>query len=87
MQFIGLRDTFAPDLHTGTSNLSVPIVLPKGRGGLQPELTLVYGTGQGSGPFDLRWSLGVPGFRGTRLSKSQSTNDEADVFLLSGPNS
>ena len=40
--FNGLEETFAPDLHTGTGNLSVPIALPMGRAGLKPELTLVY---------------------------------------------
>src|SRR5258705_4679121 len=56
----GLGETFAPDLHTGTGNLSVPIALPKGRAGLQPQLALVYSTGQGNGPFGMGWSLSVP---------------------------
>src|ERR1039457_1522820 len=57
----GLGDTFSPDLHTGTGNLSVPIALPPGRAGVQPELNLVYSTGNGNGPFGLGWALSIPG--------------------------
>jgi Salmonella virulence plasmid 65kDa B protein len=57
----GLGETFSPDLHTGTGNLSVPIAVPSGRAGLQPELVLVYSTGQGNGAFGLGWSLSVAG--------------------------
>src|SRR4051794_28714142 len=47
----GLGETFTPDPHTGTGNLTVPIVVPGGRRGHQPKLSLVYSTGSGSGPF------------------------------------
>jgi hypothetical protein len=33
----GIGETFSPDLHTGTGNFSVPIALPPGRNGFQPE--------------------------------------------------
>ena len=36
----GIGETFAPDLFTGTGNLTVPIALPPGRNGFQPELSL-----------------------------------------------
>ena len=35
----GLGEKFSPDLFTGTGNFSVPIALPPGRHGLQPQLT------------------------------------------------
>jgi hypothetical protein len=57
----GLGEKFAPDLFTGTGNFSLPIALPPGRNGLQPQLTLTYSTGNGNGPFGLGWSLSVPG--------------------------
>ena len=28
----GIGETFAPDLHTGTGNFTIPIALPPGRG-------------------------------------------------------
>src|SRR5262249_49234333 len=57
----GIGEKFSPDLHTGTGNFTVPIALPPGRHGFQPQLNLVYSTGQGNGPFGLGWSLSLPG--------------------------
>ncbi len=57
----GIGETFSPDLHTGTGNFTVPIALPPGRNGFQPQLNLVYSTGNGNGPFGLGWSLSIPG--------------------------
>ena len=53
----GLGETFAPDLFTGTGNFNVPLALPSGRNGFQPELSLVYSTGHPNGPFGLGWDL------------------------------
>jgi hypothetical protein len=57
----GIGETFSPDLHTGTGNFTVPIALPPGRNGFQPQLNLVYSTGNGNTPFGLGWSLSIPG--------------------------
>src|SRR3954453_10121286 len=57
----GIGETFSPDLHTGTGNFTVPIALPPGRNGFQPQLSLVYSTGHGNGPYGLGWSLTIPG--------------------------
>ena len=56
----GMGEKFAPDLHTGTGNFTVPISLPAGRNGFQPELSLVYSSGYGNSPFGLGWSMSVP---------------------------
>ena len=80
----GLGDTFSPDLHTGTGNLSVPIALPSGRAGLQPELTLVHSSGHGNGPFGLGWALSVPGVSRDTAKRIPVYDDSEDVFLLSG---
>jgi hypothetical protein len=87
----GLGEKFAPDLFTGTGNFSVPIALPPGRNGLQPQLTLTYSTGNGNGPFGLGWSLSVPGVsrktsHGIPRYNEHATADDSkrDVFLLSG---
>ena len=53
----GIGETFAPDLFTGTGNLTVPIALPAGRNGFQPQLSLAYSTGNGNGPFGLGWDV------------------------------
>lgn len=56
----GIGEKFAPDLFTGTGNFTVPIALPPGRNGFQPQLSLVYSTGAGNGPFGMGKSLQLP---------------------------
>jgi hypothetical protein len=86
----GIGETFSPDLHTGTGNFTVPIAMPPGRNGFQPQLSLVYSTGNGNGPYGLGWSLTIPGVsRKTskgmpRYRNDPSSGQESDTFLLSG---
>jgi hypothetical protein len=49
----GIGEKFAPDLHIGTGNFTVPIAVPAGRNGFQPQLNLVYSTSHENGP--LAW--------------------------------
>ena len=80
----GIGEKFAPDLHTGTGNFSVPISLPPGRSGLQPTLSLSYSTGSGNGPFGLGWSLSVPGVTRQTSKGLPRYDDAGDIFVLSG---
>ncbi|WP_314411719.1 SpvB/TcaC N-terminal domain-containing protein [Streptomyces kroppenstedtii] len=87
----GLGEKFAPDLFTGTGNMSVPLSIPAGRQGATPSLALGYSTGNGNGPFGLGWQLGLPGVsRKTShgvpryVDATGPAGDPADVFLLSG---
>ncbi len=86
----GLGETFSPDLHTGTGNFTIPIALPPGRNGFQPQVSLVYSTGNGNGPFGLGWGLSLPGVsrktsRGIpRYGDEQGPLIQRDTFLLSG---
>jgi len=57
----GIGEIFSPDLHTGTGNFTAPIAMQSGRNGFQPQLSLVYSTGNGNGPYGLGWDLTVPG--------------------------
>ena len=79
----GIGEKFAPDLHTGTGNFTIPIALPSGRNGFQPEINLVYSTGNPSGPFGLGWSLSIPNVS-RKTSKGVPRYRPEDVFLLSG---
>lgn len=80
----GIGEKFSPDLHTGTGNFTVPIALPPGRNGFQPQLNIVYSTGNGNGPFGLGWSLSIPGVS-RKTSKGVPRYDDAnDTFILSG---
>jgi RHS repeat-associated protein len=80
----GLGETFSPDLHTGTGNMTVPIAIPPGRNKLQPDLSLVYSTGHGNGLFGLGWALNIPGVARDTAKGIPGYVDTADTFLLSG---
>jgi hypothetical protein len=80
----GLGEKFSPDLFTGTGNFSVPIALPPGRNGFQPELTLGYSSGSGNSAFGLGWNVGVPGVMRKTSRGVPLYDDEQDVFILSG---
>jgi RHS repeat-associated protein len=80
----GIGEKFAPDLHTGTGNFTVPIALPPGRNGFQPQLSLVYSTGNGNGSFGLGWSLSVPGVSRKTSQGIPRYDDTRDTFVLSG---
>ena len=80
----GIGEKFSPDLFTGTGNFTVPIALPPGRNGFQPQLNLVYSTGSGNGPFGIGWSLSVPGVSRKTSKGVPRYHDAADTFILSG---
>jgi hypothetical protein len=77
----GIGEKFSPDLQAGTGNFTVPIGLPPGRNGFQPELALTYSTG--NGPFGLGWALSVPGVS-LKTSKGIPRYQGEDVDVLSG---
>jgi Salmonella virulence plasmid 65kDa B protein len=77
----GIGEKFAPDLHTGTRNFTVPIALPPERNGFQPQLNLVYSTGTGNGPYGLGWGLSIPGVsRKTSKGNPRYDDSTADRF-------
>ncbi|SOD22642.1 SpvB/TcaC N-terminal domain-containing protein [Nitrosomonas ureae] len=86
----GIGEKFSPDLHTGTGNFTVPISLPPGRNGFQPQINLVYSTGQSNGPYGLGWGLSIPGIsrktskRIPRYRDGSDNIDEQDIFIMSG---
>ena len=80
----GIGEKFAPDLHTGTGNFTVPIALPSGRNGFQPQLNLTYSTGNGNGVFGLGWGLSIPGVSRQTSKGIPRYDDGKDMFVLSG---
>lgn len=82
----GLGETFAPDEQTGTGTFSLPIAIPSGRSGFQPDLKLEYSTGNANGPFGMGWRLGIPEVsrKTARGVPRYGADAEADTFLLSG---
>jgi RHS repeat-associated protein len=79
-----MGEKFSPDLHTGTGNFTVPLALPRGRNGFQPQLNLVYSTGTGNGSFGLGWNLSIPGVSRKTSKGVPRYEDDKDVFILSG---
>ncbi len=80
----GLGEKFSPDLFTGTGNFSVPISVPPGRNGYQPELTLGYSSGNSDGVFGMGWNLSVPGVMRKTSKGIPIYEDKSDIFILSG---
>lgn len=80
----GIGETFQANPFTGTGNFSVPIYTSPGRGGMTPQLSLDYSTGNGNGIFGQGWSLSVPGISRKTEKGIPQYNDEEDVFILSG---
>lgn len=85
----GIGESFSPDIFTGTGSLSIPIALPPGRNGFQPELSLTYSTGAGNGAFGLGWNLNVPAVTRKTSKGLPRYRDRAedpinrDTFILS----
>ena len=44
-----IGDTFSPDLYSGSGSYQVPLWFPKGPGGFQPGMSLIYTSGSGTG--------------------------------------
>jgi RHS repeat-associated protein len=80
----GLGEKFSPDLFTGTGNFSVPIALPSGRNGFQPELSLGYSSGNGNSVFGAGWNLSIPGVMRKTSKGIPVYDDTSDIFVLSG---
>jgi len=55
----GTGSSFDVDLNTGTASATLGLVLPTGRNGIKPTITLRYHSGAGDGPFGMGWTLGL----------------------------
>ena len=86
----GIGEKFAPDLHTGTGNFTIPIALPSGRHGFQPQINLIYSTGSRNGAFGLGWNIAIPNITRKTSNGIPKYKDNSnyvkdwDTFILSG---
>lgn len=83
----GIDEKFTVNPATGTGSLNVPIFTSPGRSNFQPQLSLSYNSGTGSGPFGMGWDLSVPSItRKTDKGISMYWDQEdSDTLILSGP--
>jgi len=82
----GIGEKFSVAAATGAGSLQVPIAVSPGRGGFQPDLSLVYDSNAGNGPFGLGFRLSLPQIT-RKTDKGLPRYDdegEPDVFVLSG---
>ncbi len=56
----GMGESFSAQLSTGIATFTVPIALPRARGGAQPALALAYSSAGGHSLAGVGWSIGVP---------------------------
>jgi RHS repeat-associated protein len=56
----GMGESFTTNLSSGTGTFGLPVVLPRGRNGVQPSLALSYSTSGGNGIVGFGWSMAVP---------------------------
>ena len=72
--------------NNGTANISYPLVIPAGRGGMQPNLTLAYSSSGGSGWLGVGWDIPVPTISlDTRWGVPRySGTYETEIYMLDG---
>ena len=72
--------------NNGTANLTYPLVIPAGRGGMQPNLALTYSSSGGNGWLGVGWDIPIPAITlDTRWGVPRyDTNYETEIYLLNG---
>ena len=70
----------------GTANLNYPIQLPKGRNGMEPQLSISYSNENGNGVLGVGWGLSLPSIDvETRWGVPLYDDDlETESYLISG---
>jgi RHS repeat-associated protein len=79
----GLADPASVKVFSGQVEYSVPIVMPPGRAGFGPSLSLAYSGDLGSGPLGVGWTLGTFAIKRS-LREGVPTYSDADELELIG---
>ncbi len=77
----GLGESFEPQLNTGSYVFRLPFKLPPVRGKAQPEVSMVYNSGNGNGPLGLGWNLRVLHVQRQTDKGLPSYDDGEDRFI------
>ncbi len=66
--------------NSGAAITSIPIIVPPGRKGIEPKLSLVYNSGSGNGWVGMGWSLGIGAIQ---RNAKRGVNYNANDYLIS----
>ena len=79
--------SFQSDPFTGRASFSIPIDAPGGRKGIQPNLSLLYASGQANGIAGVGWSLELGAIEvSTRKGTAKYDGTDSYIFSSSGVN-
>ncbi len=79
---VGGAESFSDDLWTGAATFNIPIVVPPGRNGMQPDLVLQYNSRQGNGIWGVGWDMPI-GYVGISTKYGQPKYDGTDPYEYS----
>ncbi len=71
------------DYFTGQASFSIPIIVPQGRAGMQPQIALSYSSGSGNGIAGVGWSLNMDSVQRSTKRGVPKYNDITDIFIFS----
>lgn len=69
------------DPSSGTASISIPIEVPQGRAGIQPNVTLLYNSSGGNGILGVGWSMEL-GYIQRSTKKGVPQYNNMDTFVL-----
>ncbi len=76
----GLED-LQVDPHSGSASLAYPVVVPQGRGGIQPNLSIGYNSNNRNGMLGMGWNLEIGSIvRSTQ--EGEPAFDDSDTIIL-----
>ena len=80
------KEIFQTDLFTGRASSVIPIVVPPGRGGIQPDIKLAYTSGGGNGWCGVGWDLSFGSISRNTDKGAPTYDDTKDKFtaVMSG---
>ncbi|MDP2941373.1 MAG: LamG-like jellyroll fold domain-containing protein, partial [Candidatus Omnitrophota bacterium] len=78
----GALQALQADPFTGRAVFSLPIYVPQGRRGIQPNISLTYSSGAGNGPLGVGWSLELGAIERSTKKGAPKYDDNSDTFVF-----
>ena len=72
-----------PSIFTGSATTKIPIIVPPGRGGIAPNLSLVYNSSKRNGWIGIGWDLDLGSIQRS-VKNGLDYNADNYVFVLNG---